>query len=114
LNVDRAFISYAGVDDLLQCNNIDAAHAKTLRCDNPMKEPVMAQPFFGEMFDQMTTFAEAAQKMQAESMERARTTYDELLKLNHAQVDYMLTLQREWQSMGMDLLKRMGEQAKAA
>lgn len=71
----------------------------------------MNQPFFGEMFEQMTAFAEAAQKTQAESMARARTTYDELLKLNHAQMDYLLTLQREWQSLGMDLLKRMGEQA---
>lgn len=69
---------------------------------------------FTEMFDRLDGYTAEMKKMQDANMDRARTVYDEMLKLGYVQFDYMVSLSREWQNLALDTVKNARGFMKAA
>lgn len=69
---------------------------------------------FVAMFDRIDDYTAEMKKMQDANLERARTVYDEMLKLGYVQFDYMMSLSREWQNLAADAVKNARGFMKAA
>lgn len=69
---------------------------------------------FAAMFDRIEGYTAEMKKMQDANLERARTVYDEMLKLGYVQFDYMLSLSREWQTLAAETVKNARGFMKAA
>ena len=80
------------------------ADAKTM-FESFFQSPFAAfvNPIDAAQIDKMGT---EVRRMQDAGVERLRKTCDDMMALNRAQLDYMLTLNRAFQDMTTDMVKR--------